>query len=206
MKIQELLGPKINELNADISEQDFAKFKRKAAVSLILRHEENPEILFIHRTERIGDPWSGHIAFPGGGYEMGDENLRHTSMRETFEEVGIDLTQGKYLGRLARLQLKKVGSPIDFGLECHVFFLERQQDFELSTGEVREAFWLPQKDLFHPSSIIHKSFQFEKQSHELPSLELKGKTIWGLTYVLLSHYQKLWGDSLSELPEYSLYK
>lgn len=206
MKIPELLSPKISELSQDISEQDFAKFKRKAAVSLILRHEDNPEILFIHRTERVGDPWSGHIAFPGGGHEAGDEDLKQTSMRETFEEVGIDLNQGEYLGRLARLQLKKVGSPLDFGLECHVFYLERQQDFELSTGEVSEAFWLPQKELFHPDAIIHKSFQFDSLSHELPSLEIKGKTIWGLTYVLLSHYQKLWGSSLGELPEYPLYK
>ena len=41
---------------------------RWAAVALVLRVGETGalELLFIKRAEFEGDPWSGHVAFPGG--------------------------------------------------------------------------------------------------------------------------------------------
>ena len=51
-----------------------------------------PEILFIKRASRNGDRWTGHIALPGGGRESADEDDCATSIRETKEEIGLDLT------------------------------------------------------------------------------------------------------------------
>lgn len=50
-----------------------------------------PEVLFIKRASRSGDRWTGHIAFPGGGREEKDEDDCATSVRETHEEIGLDL-------------------------------------------------------------------------------------------------------------------
>ena len=45
----------------------------RAAVAAIVRvHDQQPEILFIHRAEHPLDPWSGHMAFPGGRMQTGD--------------------------------------------------------------------------------------------------------------------------------------
>jgi hypothetical protein len=40
----------------------------RAAVAIIVReaNDAQPEILLIRRAERSSDPWSGHMAFPGG--------------------------------------------------------------------------------------------------------------------------------------------
>ena len=74
----------------------------RAAVALILREgARGLEILFIRRAEHPHDPWSGQMAFPGGRAEPGEEDLRATAVRETAEEIGVDLeTAAQCLGIL----------------------------------------------------------------------------------------------------------
>lgn len=64
---------------------------REAAVALLLRPREQLEILLIKRAERDTDPWSGHMALPGGRREPGDADLVTTAFRETEEETGVPL-------------------------------------------------------------------------------------------------------------------
>ena len=81
-----------------------------AAVTLLLRPTGRDgtggaEILFIKRAERAGDPWSGHLAFPGGRAEESDATLLDLAMREAAEEVGIDARHG---GRVPCLEQQEV--------------------------------------------------------------------------------------------------
>lgn len=65
-----------------------------------------PELLFIRRAPSGhvggGSRWSSHIAFPGGRQEPTDENALYTALRETWEEIGIDLAESDFVqvGRL----------------------------------------------------------------------------------------------------------
>src|SRR5262245_33219350 len=78
----------------------------EAAVALILREREDAvEALFIQRAVREGDPWSGQVALPGGRRDDGEADLAETVVRETREEIGIDLrTQGELVGALDELR------------------------------------------------------------------------------------------------------
>src|SRR5579863_6444108 len=71
-----------------------------AAVAVVVRDtEEGDEVLLIKRAERDGDPWSGHIALPGGRVQKQDESFKATAVRETREEVGVDLdANASFLG------------------------------------------------------------------------------------------------------------
>ena len=78
---------------------------RQAAVAVILRDSgEHTEVLFILRATKQGDPWSGHMAFPGGHWEDQDKSLRETAARETMEEIGLDLSHAAFLGELDAVQ------------------------------------------------------------------------------------------------------
>src|SRR5258706_15048364 len=72
-----------------------------AAVGVILHDgDDGLEALFIRPAVRAGDTWSGQIAFPGGRRDPGDADLLATAIRETMEEVGVDLSGAERLGGL----------------------------------------------------------------------------------------------------------
>ena len=74
---------------------------RRARVAIAL-HEGGGslELLFIERASRDGDPWSGHMAFPGGRVDDTDLGPRAAAERETLEEVGLSLAGAELLGQL----------------------------------------------------------------------------------------------------------
>jgi 8-oxo-dGTP pyrophosphatase MutT (NUDIX family) len=51
----------------------------------------DPEVLFIKRASRAGDRWTGHVALPGGKREPKDKDDKTAAIRETSEEIGLDL-------------------------------------------------------------------------------------------------------------------
>lgn len=51
----------------------------------------DPELLFIKRTSRVGDRWTGHVALPGGKRDPEDADDKATAVREAMEEIGLDL-------------------------------------------------------------------------------------------------------------------
>ena len=103
------LPPRLEPVDAPIAAGDGVIH---AAVALLLRRSPKEaasvggaEILFIKRSVREGDPWSGHIAFPGGRAEPGDRSLADVAVREVSEEVGIDIRGGgRILGRLPMVE------------------------------------------------------------------------------------------------------
>src|SRR2546425_6516253 len=80
------------------------KAKPAAAVMSILRDGPHGlEILLGERTKREGDPWSGQVGLPGGRHRAEDPTMLATALRETNEEVGIDLEgRAEILGHMPR--------------------------------------------------------------------------------------------------------
>jgi 8-oxo-dGTP pyrophosphatase MutT (NUDIX family) len=63
----------------------------------VIYEEPSRSIILIERVERPGDPWSGHIAFPGGFRKPGEDSYE-TAVREAWEEIHIDLRRAFHLG------------------------------------------------------------------------------------------------------------
>jgi 8-oxo-dGTP pyrophosphatase MutT (NUDIX family) len=89
------------------SDQDGgeAEFPLKTLVDFFAQswvQKGDAEILFIKRAGRVGDRWSGHTALPGGRRDPTDADDRAAAIRETKEEVGLDLTRSDcfYVGNL----------------------------------------------------------------------------------------------------------
>ena len=70
-----------------------AEGQTRAAVAALLRPgSDGAEFLFIHRADDPRDHWSGHMAFPGGRVEPTDADSLAAALRETREEVDLDLS------------------------------------------------------------------------------------------------------------------
>lgn len=165
---------------------------RKAAVALTLREGENGlELLFIHRAEHPLDPWSGHIGFPGGRAEEGDRDLRHTAIRETREEIGIDLERaGSLLGSLDETRAMSRMRALDLTITPYVFRLDQHQAHVLS-AEVTSVHWVPLDDLLGPLYRGLMDYSHGGETLAFPCFRVQGKTIWGLTYRMFSNLQGL---------------
>src|SRR5437773_8443034 len=120
-----------------------------AAVAVMLHDgDDGLETLFIHRAVRAGDTWSGQIAFPGGRREPTDPDLLTTAIRETLEEVGVDLSGAERLGVLDDLYPRTPILP-PVVVRPFVFALARRAAL-VPSDEVQRAFWLPLGRLSEP--------------------------------------------------------
>lgn len=171
----------------------------RAAVAAILREGKGDglELLFIRRAEHEGDPWSGHISFPGGRSEPGDGELVSTAIRETAEEAGLDLHRdAELLGALDEIRAMARARPVDLSIAPFVFRLLRPAEL-VPNDEVVSLHWLPLERLLsrdHRSTMEHP---YEGTPLELPCLRIEGLVIWGLTYRMVDNLRELLGATES---------
>jgi 8-oxo-dGTP pyrophosphatase MutT (NUDIX family) len=153
---------------------------RLAAVTAVLRVvEDEPELLFIKRALAEGDPWSGHVAFPGGRIEPGDESLEHTAIRETHEELALDLTQGRMLGRLDDLAPRSASLP---PIIVRPFVAVVASDVELQPSrEVAATFWVPLAILRDPGTQDEHVMTINGARARFPAYRVSEHLVWGMT-------------------------
>jgi 8-oxo-dGTP pyrophosphatase MutT (NUDIX family) len=164
----------------------------RAAVALVLRPApQGAEVLLIRRAERAGDPWSGHVAFPGGRADPRDADTIATAVRETREEVGIDLASvGEWLGALPELHPRSGAPPIS--VSPHVFAVPAGTECTPSAAEVQRAFWVPLATLASPHAAAeHEHVTPGGARIRFPAYAVDGHVVWGLTYRMLADFLEL---------------
>jgi 8-oxo-dGTP pyrophosphatase MutT (NUDIX family) len=161
----------------------------RAAVALILRDgDAGLELLFIRRSDQPRDPWSGQMAFPGGRAEPGDADLVATAMRETREEIGIDLARAaECLGALDEVRAMARMRPMELSIQPFVFRLATATEPALS-GEVRSVHWLPLGALLGAELRSTMDYEHDGQSLQFPCVRVEDVVIWGLTYRMLLEF------------------
>ncbi len=160
----------------------------QAAVSLVLRSRDELELLLIKRAESPSDPWSGHMALPGGKREHSDESLLHTAVRETLEETGLALGgNGEHLGRLTRLDPSTRRLP-PLTITPYVFGVSGDAEAHAESFEVDAVFWVPLPTLRDPASAGVFRYRAGDLIRRFPSFTVEGQAVWGLTYRVLEEF------------------
>jgi 8-oxo-dGTP pyrophosphatase MutT (NUDIX family) len=155
---------------------------KRAAVAAVLRPAATGmELLFIHRAEDSRDPWSGHMAFPGGRVDPGDRNSLAAAIREAREEVRLDLeADAEYLGRLDDVRAIGRGRPMSLVIRPFVFAIDGDPDL-VPNHEVAEVVWVPIEFLADASNREIMEYNRAGLSLELPCYRYHDHLIWGLT-------------------------
>ena len=163
---------------------------RYAAIALVLRlgADGEPELLMIKRAEFEQDPWSGHIACPGGRMDPTDRDLEHTAIRETWEETGIDIAaHGQTLGTLDDISPRTPALP-PLVIRPYVAVVESDVTI-IASLEVAEAFWVPLSAIRETTSWIRAMVRIRNVGEREEDVFRHGDyTVWGLTHRALVQF------------------
>ena len=179
---------------------------RMAAILLALRARSDgePELLMIKRSEHEGDPWSGHIACPGGRMEPSDDDLAMTAIRETWEETGVDMTRdGRMLGHLDDLSPRSPHLP---PMVIRPFVGLVRASVELvPSREVAEAFWVPLEALRTTDAWGVGTVHVRGADRRVSVFRHGPYTVWGLTERVLRQFlayvgEPPLGESFDDIP------
>ena len=161
-----------------------------AAVAAVFRQgRAGLEVFLIRRAEHPSDPWSGHMAFPGGRLDAEDAGLVHTVHRETREEVGLDLERSaSLLGQLDDMRAVARGKRTGLVVRPFVFELTAEVEFTHDATEVAESLWAPIAPLIAGDADTTRPYEFEGRRVDLPAYDVDGRVVWGLTYQMLRSF------------------
>jgi len=127
------------------------------------------------------------MALPGGKRERADKDLKATVTRETLEETGIDLSDGRFLGVLPPVRSTPKR---DLLILPFVILLEKEPRIRLSSSELEAYIW-----------VSYEKIVSSRGKATIPSigevsayLVTDAVVVWGITYRILKAFSEAVGD------------
>ena len=187
----EALAPATRE---DLAPLGHVNDSLDAAVSVVVRARADLDFLLIKRAHSELDPWSGHMALPGGRWDPTDTSLIHTARRETLEETGVDLQRiGSPLGRLDDVATTSPLLP-KLRIAAFVFGVPGDVEATVASDEVEQVHWVPLDTLRAPGTGTSVEMTLPGGQRVFPSYHVAGEHVWGLTHRILTHLLELYPE------------
>jgi 8-oxo-dGTP pyrophosphatase MutT (NUDIX family) len=171
--------------------QVVASDRPEAAVALLLAPDPD-RLLVIRRAEREGDPWSGHLAFPGGRRQAGDVDLLATAIRETAEETGIHLERSWCRTQLDDL-LPQTPTLPPILVRPFVLLLPEAVAPGVS-NEVTDSSWLPLARLAADGVYGARSIEIRGEPRVVQGYQLAEGFLWGMSAQIVAPVLLLWKE------------
>jgi 8-oxo-dGTP pyrophosphatase MutT (NUDIX family) len=164
----------------------FGRSKKNAAVSVIVCENQPKkyiELILIRRTEYNGHH-SGQVSFPGGKADRNDSSLLDTAIRETFEEIGVQLHPDDLLGKLTPLLIPVSG----YLVYPYIFYRASMPDFKLDFQEVQYLIRYNVADLLDKTLIQTTQFSSGDAIVKAPYYAIAGEFLWGASAMILAEF------------------
>lgn len=133
-----------------------------------------------------GDPWSGHVAFPGGHLGPADGSLKEAARRELREETGIEIGAEEFLGRLSDVDPTGPDLPA-IAVTPFVAWLEGPARIRESR-EVLDHAWIPVSAFTRHRFRSVQTVRRGQTELSFPAVRYRGFTVWGLTYRIMTEF------------------
>jgi 8-oxo-dGTP pyrophosphatase MutT (NUDIX family) len=159
--------------------------KRSSVVLLFREGAKGAEVLMMKRAEREGDPWSGHMAFPGGRQDPGDKSIFATAVREVREEMGFDIEAvADHALRLSDIHATGKGRLQPMVVTPFVMFAH--SDMSISPNyEVADYVWIPLQHFMLPANRETFEMTYSGVDYTLPCYYYKQFKVWGMSLMML---------------------
>ena len=177
-KFSQLIKPHLNQnlIEENLWMGSAGEMERAAAVLFPFYWQDNePWVLLTQRTAQLKHH-SGQVSFPGGGYEAHDKNIKHTALRETFEEIGVSKEQIQLWGFLDGLP-----SISGFHVTPFVGEIKDVKKLIIDPNEVEKAFGVPFAFFQNNNNRVRNKVKTPFGDRHYYVFDYKGDVIWGLT-------------------------
>lgn len=173
---------------------------KRAAVAISLRlGVSGPEMLMIQRAVREGDPWSGHMGFPGGRKDASDATDVACAKRETREEIGFDLdTYGELICQLSDVNTGWRADRPEMLVAPFIFKVDSTPDFELN-HEVDDTLWVPLSFLLDDANRSRHQWDWRGEVLESDAFTYDNRLIWGLSLMMIDELLEIIGSRAAGL-------
>ncbi|XP_003798359.1 nucleoside diphosphate-linked moiety X motif 8 [Otolemur garnettii] len=141
-----------------------------------------PALLYTLRSSRLAGRHKGDVSFPGGKCDPADQDVVHTALRETREELGLAVSEEQVWGLLRPVYDRQRATVVP--VLAGVGSLDLQS-LRPNPKEVDEVFVLPLAHLLQTQNQGYTHFcRGGHFSYTLPVFLHGPHRVWGLTAVI----------------------
>ncbi len=163
----------------------------KVACVMALLHPKQDELFvtFIKRASgHPDDKHAGQIGFPGGRFEEEDESLVMCALRETQEEIGVEISDIEVIGKLTSLYV----FASDFMVHPFVGYMDYIPQYKPQVEEVAGIYEMPLRNLIDPAYKISRQVRLSEGFYrDAPGYDVDGDFLWGATAMISSELESV---------------
>jgi 8-oxo-dGTP pyrophosphatase MutT (NUDIX family) len=161
--------------------------KTAAVMMLFYPKNDTTHLVLIVRNSYEG-VHSAQIAFPGGRYEIEDENFENTALRETYEEIGITPSKMNIIRPFTQLYIQ----PSNFMVYPFLGISNEELIFIPDSDEVADIIELPLSVFMDDKIVVNVNISTSYAKNiSVPAFSINEHIVWGATAMMLSELKEV---------------